>query len=273
MAYQNAVSKHSCGFVDLTRDCLVEGHSTLKKQLEQLSTKLISNDKQSLAGQVERICMELQKIASQFRLGNTDRPSSSSVPFDSVREVAKKYSKTLAEELKSPQQHLSLVAKEKLTQQLQKKTLAMNDNKLHTFWSKMARGKANVQMFANLFEMPHIAREELNAWCRAESVRNVYDVQTFQMVCVLNSVRDVWVKELVPLLSDWLASAVHDSFSCAFDVVLASKEFALLRENKRFTDALRTILKVSFFKRKYFLHSSLIAFFQTRTFTMMMCVR
>ena len=243
-AYQRELSQHSSVHVDIAKQGLDEGEQAIRKKLEQLHIDVHQCNSQSLAGVCEQFCMEVQKVAAQFRLGTLDRPASSAISLDDMRLVAKSHRKSLLEELENPRRHLSPTASALLNDALSKDGLEMNSRGLHTFWSKITRAKSNVQTFVNLFSMKPLKREELNAWIRAEPVRNIYDVQNFQMMCVLAAVRTVWIEQLVPLLSEWLATAVHDSYVCACESIFAGEEFASLKDNKRFTDSLRIILKV-----------------------------
>merc|ERR1719171_2399520 len=113
----------------------------------------------TLAGEIPELCLLVEREAMILRLNSLERPSSSCIELDSVRDEASQIRQTLAEE------YLMLCSQNgnflksaysgdvhKIAALFSNCGLKMNNEKHHAFWARLARLKTNARTFADMYE-------------------------------------------------------------------------------------------------------------------------
>jgi hypothetical protein len=195
---------------------------------------------------VIQACIEIQQIAGKLRTNSLDLPSTSLVELDAVRDITRTTRQTFSEEfdiiLQIYGNTLASLDFSKLSHQLASSELEMNNVKHHAFWARFQRLKANARTFARLYQMPPLSKDEINAFTRTSTLRNTSDCEHFIMIHVLDKVKAVFQKELVPLFANWLSHMVHSSYVLSVDLVLGMPRYTNLKENAAFSEHLKRVL-------------------------------
>lgn len=248
--YHAVVSRKGQELLAAAGDCVRTGLQALQRRVHGLHERRVALEANSLAGVIPEVCVLVEKFAAMMRLNSLERPSASPFDFEGILTEASKHFQTLSEEFSLLNRRYGSFltgacggVQESVLGIFDQCGLGMNAERHHSWWARVARLKSNARTFADMYKMPLLTREQINAFTKTSALRSSSDVEHVLFVHVLDRVKSIFQRELLPLFSRWIAHFLHESYLLAFDIVLRSEAFAALRGNAAFERAFRSVLE------------------------------